>query len=1247
MTFYADLHIHSKYSRACSKDCDLEHLAWWAARKGVAVVGTGDFTHPAWMRELREKLVPAEAGLFRLRPELERRVARTLPPACRGPVRFLLSVEISTIYKKGERTRKVHHLLYAPSFDAAGRITAALAKIGNLTSDGRPILGLDSRHLLEITLQSDPGSYLIPAHVWTPWFSALGSKSGFDAITDCYDDLADHVFAVETGLSSDPLMNWRVSALDRYRLVSNSDAHSPPALAREASAFDTAMDYHALRAALETGEGYAGTVEFFPEEGKYHLDGHRKCGVRLEPEETKAHGGRCPACGRPLTVGVLYRVDELADHPEGRRPDGAAGYRNLIPLPEIVSEIRGVGPRSKSVLGHIAELVATLGPELTILEDAPLDDVRRVGGELLAEAIGRLRRGQVIRDAGYDGEYGVIRLFEPGELRREGRRAVGLSDAPGDTGLFDLPEPAAPPRVPASGAIERAASAMDADATDAAAGARDAAAGAAGAGAAPTPEEARTAGTAGTRAAGTGEHAAVADVAGGSARPGRAARPVPSAARRVAKTGSDVDERQETIPIPGAVPVPAGGAAHGRADAAPSSADAAGSSTGAPAPEASDADLPIEGQQDIFEAAEDAEDEARYDGAGEDGEHPGTGAAAGGPSPCDGRSVLDGLDPEQRAAAAHPGGPLLIIAGPGTGKTRTLTHRIAHLVGERGVPPEACLAITFTRRAADEMRERLATLLPDRAARLTVTTFHGLGASILREQHERAGLPPAFRIADEGERLDIAREMTGSDKEARRLLADLDRPAPHPGGVAGDDTEARLSFEKRLRERGAADFTDLLRLPVRLLAGDPALAAHYRERWRWISVDEYQDIDETQYALLRLLTGEYGAGERDSYEAGADEARTAETGEGGTPAAGADGAGAPSADAPSAGMPSAGAERAGQQDRGLTAIGDPDQAIYAFRGADVGFFLRFRADFPSATEVQLTRNYRSAPAIVHGAVRAVAPTSLVPGRRLVPQVAGDGLIRLHEAADPQAEAEFVATTVDRLLGGSSFHSMDSGRSDGHHDDHLGFSDIAVLYRTDARSEAVMDALTRAGMPFQKCSHDRLIRRPGVRALAHELRHHGGPLRARIRAAADALAEVHDEAVLLAAAELMAPLADRCGDDVEAFLTELALGAEVDAFDPRADRIALLTLHAAKGLEFPVVFVIGCEDGLLPLRLPDSDEAEERRLFFVGMTRARRHLFLSGSRWREPSPFLRALPEELTTRAAGVRRRPRDRQLRLL
>src|SRR6266498_885821 len=265
MPFYADLHIHSKYSRACSRDCDLEHLAWWPRRKGVTVVASGDCTHPAWFEHLRENLEPAERGLLR------------------GPVRFMLSVEISTIYKRAERPRKVHHLVYVPDLEAAERFNRRLGRIGNIASDGRPILGLDSRDLLEITLESGPGSYLVPAHAWTPWFAVLGSKSGFDAVDDCYLDLADHIFALETGLSSDPAMNWRVSSLDRFRLVSNSDAHSPPMLGREACVFSSEMDYFSMRRALETGEGYGGTVEFFPEECKDPIHGHRKCDVCLEP----------------------------------------------------------------------------------------------------------------------------------------------------------------------------------------------------------------------------------------------------------------------------------------------------------------------------------------------------------------------------------------------------------------------------------------------------------------------------------------------------------------------------------------------------------------------------------------------------------------------------------------------------------------------------------------------------------------------------------------------------------------------------------------------------------------------------------------------------------------------------------------------------------------------------------------------------------------------------------------------------
>lgn len=427
--FYADLHIHSRYSRATSKDCDLENLGLWGRKKGITVIGTGDFTHPAWFAEIKEKLVPAEPGLFRLRDDIEKEVTRNLPASCHGTTRFMLSVEISTIYKKGGKTRKIHHLVYAPTLQQAELINRKLDRVGNIKSDGRPILGLDSRHLLEIALEAGEGCYLVPAHIWTPWFAVLGSRSGFDSIRECYGDLADHIFAVETGLSSDPEMNWRISDLDPYRLVSNSDAHSPARLGREACMFTTDLDYFSMRAALETGRGYGGTAEFFPEEGKYHMDGHRKCKVRLSPGESRELDGACPVCKKPLTLGVMHRVQELADRTEEERPESVDPFVSLVPLPEVIAETERVGPNSKKVAREYERLLHKLGAELAILNDIPLEDIRNLSNSsLLPEAIARMRRGDVIREAGYDGEYGRIKLFHEDELKQDTTIALFDSD---------------------------------------------------------------------------------------------------------------------------------------------------------------------------------------------------------------------------------------------------------------------------------------------------------------------------------------------------------------------------------------------------------------------------------------------------------------------------------------------------------------------------------------------------------------------------------------------------------------------------------------------------------------------------------------------------------------------------------------------------------------------------------------------------------------------------------------------------
>jgi uncharacterized protein (TIGR00375 family) len=1013
--FYADLHIHSKYSRATSREADLEHLALWARRKGITVVGTGDFTHPAWFEEIRTKLVPAEPGLFRLRPEIEREVEQRLPPSCHGPTRFLLEVETSTIYKKGDRTRKIHHLLYAASLATAARMREKLGAIGNLASDGRPILGLDSRHLLEITLESGPDAYLIPAHVWTPWFAVLGSKSGFDSVEECYGDLTPHIFAVETGLSSDPPMNWRVSGLDRFTLVSNSDAHSPPMLGREACSFSTDLDYFAIRQALETGIGYGGTVEFFPEEGKYHLDGHRACGVRMEPEETRKIDGLCPACGKPLTIGVMHRVEELADRPEeaaGEQRGRTDPYRCLVPLPEVLAEIHGTGPKSQAVERAAAQLVARLGPELDILERLPLEEVARTGDGLLLEALTRLRAGDVRREAGYDGEYGVIRLFDPDEIRQ--RSVVAPLFGPQET-----------------------ANEAEKDA-------------------------------------------------------GRAEEAVLPLSRR--KGG-----RRERGP----------------------------------------------------------EGEA--------------------------------LDPEQRAAAGIVDGPLLIVAGPGTGKTRTLTHRLAHLVTTRGVAPEQCLAVTFSRRAAAEMEERLAALLPE-AGRILVTTFHGLGLTLLREQ---AG---EFRVADPEERIEIARETFDlTPSKAEKALEEIGRARRLGESLEGNRVAA---YEEAMNARNLLDFDDLLLRPLALLRERPDLVDRYRERFRWISIDEYQDIDALQYALIRRLA---------------------------------------------------------PPDGNLCAIGDPDQSIYGFRGADVGFFLRFREDWPAACIVHLTRNYRSTRTLVEAACQAIRPESLVPDRRLV--AVRDGVserIVVQRAASERAEAELVVHTLERLLGGISSFSFDSGRVGTEEGAALSFNDVAILYRTEAQTAPLIEALGRAGIPFQKRSHRPLTEQAGVRALLQILQKKlvEGPGTTSVESLVDrTVLDLAAGTSLLAAAELLRPLATRFGDDLDGFLAAVAVGGEVDTWDPRAERVSLLTLHASKGLEFPVVFLVGCEDGLLPLTWPGSEEedtAEERRLFFVGITRARSRLFLSSSARRPPSPFLADLAAALLDVREEREVRPRGpEQMRLL
>jgi uncharacterized protein (TIGR00375 family) len=748
MRFIADLHIHSHFSRATSKSLVPEDLFVWAQKKGITVIGTGDFTHAGWLRELQEKLEPAENGLYQLKPELQKTLADRVPGSCSSPVRFVLSGEISCIYKRGGRTRKIHNLILMPDFESVKELNDRLSRIGNLKSDGRPILGLDSRDLLEIVLETSDRSFFIPAHIWTPWFSLFGSNSGFDAIEECFGDLTGHIHALETGLSSDPVMNRRLSALDNYLLVSNSDAHSPEKLGREANLFNTPLDYDSLVTAMTAKKGFEGTIEFFPEEGKYHHDGHRKCRLSLHPSETRRRNGVCPKCGKPVTVGVLHRVYELADREAPKLPKP---FYSIIPLPEILSEILGCGPSSRKVTVAYEELLAALGPELHVLMDAPSKEIERAGGRLLAEAMDRMRESKVIREEGYDGEYGVIRLFEESEK----------ATLRGQAALFDAP----------------------------------------------------------------------------------------------AETAPDEEERKPVF-------------------------------SSRPAPAVHEEPEPY--QTFLFDP------------------------------------ILDPLNPAQKEAVLHQGSHLLIVAGPGTGKTMTLTHRIAYQIRSQLASAGEIVSLTFTNKAAAEMRKRLTLLLPDeQGARVKVSTFHAFCLEILRERGSALRLPADFGLLSETDAGALARQVFSGSKKGVRSVTRFLRELPalklaslEEGEKSDPLFDLYEKYQLKLKGLGMLDLHDLEVETLRLFKNHPEVAAEIGKRFPKIFVDEYQDTNRIQVEILKSMIS---CGTHVPYVAY------------------------------------------------LCAIGDPDQAIYGFRGADVENFHRFAGDFPGAKTVTLLVNYRSTQPILDAA----------------------------------------------------------------------------------------------------------------------------------------------------------------------------------------------------------------------------------------------------------------------------------------
>ena len=1135
MRFHADLHLHSHFSRATSKNLNLEYLSRWAQIKGIRVVGTGDFVHPAWLEELEEKLEPAEEGLFRLKPEYERLMRDEVPSACRAPVRFLLTVEISNIYKRLGRVRKIHNVLFAPGFNAAKRIQARLDAIGNIRSDGRPILGLDSRDLLEITLESDPLSFLIPAHIWTPWFAVLGSQGGFDRIEECFADLTPHVFAIETGLSSDPLMNWRLSQLDPYCIVSNSDAHSPQKLGRETTLYDTELSYPALYRALSdpNDPGLVGTVEFFPEEGKYHYDGHRKCGTRLHPRETHASNGLCPVCRKPVTVGVMARVEALSDRPEGVKAPRWRPYHSLIPLTEIIGEAIRVGPDSKAVAEIYQKLLTRLGNEFHILMDAPIEEISTTGGPVVGEGIRRMREGAVTITPGYDGEFGTIKLFDGQE-----RETITVQ-----TNLFHTLSHAPPANEGRGSVSEAIVSPSTPDQSDT-----------------PTPTIERD----------RGIHAQ------------------PDALAQTQMAEPAIKHKVPLIPAPVVESVP----------------------------QLTRMELP---------------DEIR--------EWP--------------------LNQAQRQAVAYTGGHLLIVAGPGTGKTHTLTHRIAYLANFIA-KPEQILALTFTNKAAAEMKARLTRLLGDTTRQITVGTFHGACLSLLRAWSTKASIPMSFTLATPDDLSRLTRTLWPEDTNTQRRTRMETISKWKATGLTEEIPETVAVYTQFLRKQGLLDFDDVILETLKLIRASTGFRKEMQERFRYVFVDEYQDINPAQQALLLELVTNGVL---------------------------------------------------------ITAIGDPNQAIYSFRGAEPRYFHTFPADFPDARTLFLAENYRSVPLILTASTQIINAVQTTSVPSLVATSHGEGRLTLHDAATDSAEAEYVVHQIEQLVGGISLFSRDSSRvvDEG---EERSFGDIAVLYRLNSQRHALIEAFNGSGIPYQVTGETALIDRPSVSEITTLLcLSHGTPVAATaalrllsvvveglgsrtvevieglwgqqttvavshlitlveqsralsVRArsglqnllmdvkylgscladegVAEALTHLRKASCWAALINRYSEAEDnlnkliRCArleNDLTVFLDTLLLSRNHDTYGNEAERVLLMTLHAAKGLEFPVVFITGCEHELLPLQYPGftADVEEERRLFYVGVTRAKERLYLLSARRRAlfgntyqtyPSPFLADIEEQL-------------------
>lgn len=1170
--FRADLHIHSRFSRATSRKLNAPVLAAWAAIKGLQVIGTGDFTHGAWRAELEDMLVPDEqSGLYRLKDcsqalqELEQWAGSSYAGALFEnvkAVRFMLQAEISSIYKRGGKVRKVHNLVYMPDFASATALSTRLAEVGNLESDGRPILGLDSEYLLEMVLNTHDEAFLVPAHIWTPWFSVFGSKSGFDRLEDCYGSLTGHIFALETGLSSDPEMNRCLSMLDTMKLISNSDAHSGENLAREANIFAGERSYSGIYQALkqpwsaQTGLAtrFKGTLEFFPDEGKYHLDGHRDCGVCLSPEETAKCAGICPVCGKNLTVGVLYRVHELADRAEpqyqGSEQAGEA-FSSIIPLPEIIGEVLGVGSKSLRVGDFYRQVLQRYGSELDILTAVPVDELKSFSAPL-AEGIERMRAGKVIRKGGFDGEFGVISVFTE-EERKDIHMSNGKKAKSKPLSLL--------PEAPEATVKKRKAKKKQ----DNPAGIAEIA---------PATSLHTDTSIHANNTGGQAEQTAAVTAAG------------------------DTSNAENTANIDQQIP------------SSPASTNVEGSATRQQTSGGSFLAKSLGSEQgDLFSV-----------------------------KPASPKKAT--LNPMQVLATQAGPGPVLVLAGPGTGKTHTLVERIRFLL-EEGTSHRRILALTFTRRAAMELDERLQKMLTslNAAAAEDAAAVH----YTLPRSDTLHALAVEFWIKVQG-----ASPVLLSEEAALRVFAETNNMEPAP--------RRKQAWEKinLLRERmetlpedlqpfyerytmhktawNLADYTDLLEFWLTQAKG-----GQFARGWTQVLVDEVQDLSPLQLALIEQIVPQDGIG--------------------------------------------------------FFGIGDPQQSIYGFRGAHGRVQEFLQNIWSELVTIRLGANYRSGASVLNFAQSLLFKEA---GTGLTACCAMPSEVHLFCANSAEAEATWVAEHIRTLIGSSSHSMLDRKQNSGMVFESASYSpgDFAILLRTRTLMQPYRRALERAGIPFRQPVLDAFWEDERVGRMLEVAGRMLGisttlPDSVQVAGRSRKIYELECPDAVLVRGPLS--MSAYWGNSepfdllfwqsaafkglVKAFeeqkgwsglLNWISLQNELELVRQRSEQVQLITIHAAKGLEFPMVFMPALEDGLLPfagnaflsgqLEKEQPDVEEEKRLFYVGMTRAKEGLFLSHALKRhiygkelrlKPSRFLSSLPvDEAKCSAMVEKHNVTQKQLKL-